>query len=333
MEKEGTYETERAEGQSQAQGALMLYADREDIKELEVRIEKFLPGTRELPEAGRLALAQVAISMGLNPFLGEIWAIPQKRNGKVIGWDLMTGIKGLRRAARNQGHYTISFRNLTSEDRNEWGIKDSDIATICRLYRVSAADREIFLATKQWPWIEGVGIWRQGEKTKMQPIAAARKRAEADALKQAFDLPLSMTPENGRQEDFAPPGEYMRGDRESGDIDDLFPDDSAWDSEVVEAADAEFTDGPHQTEESDDKSEDKPEPATEESNGASPWYKRTELVDDIKATVHRYINDSYAALGALRKLETAGNINWDMGHDEVLGIVEAHAEKRDKEEA
>lgn len=163
-----------------------------DVQELAIRIENLLPATKELPPQGRLALAQVAVSMGLNPFMGEIWAIPKKADGRVIGWDIMAGIKGLRRGARtgNQGHYSITFRNMNSDEAAEWALQKGDVGKVCQLYRVTPADREIAKAIGEWPLILGYGVCRADERTKMAHPIVARKRAEADALKIGFDMPL-----------------------------------------------------------------------------------------------------------------------------------------------
>jgi hypothetical protein len=88
---------------------------------------------------------------------------------------------------------------LLSDDEKEMcAIKKGDIALVCQL--------EVLLRPGH-PWykmndhkrfiVEGVGIYRMGERTKMEPIQVARKRAEADALKIAFDLPFGDQNANG----------------------------------------------------------------------------------------------------------------------------------------
>lgn len=215
--------------------ALVLYGDRQDVKELAFRIEKFLPATKELPDAGRLALAQVAMSMGLNPFLGEIWAIPKKdyKTGQVVGWDIMAGIKGLRRAARRTKiPFVVTFRNPTTEEAQEWGLQAGDIGKVAQLYRVTHAEQTIYKLTGKWPMIEGVGIYKNGEKTKMQPIQVARKRAEADALKQGFDLPVAFDDEGYSADEIQPPGEWAGHREPGGSLQELFgPEDADEDDE------------------------------------------------------------------------------------------------------
>lgn len=176
--------------------SLQLYADRADVQELAGRITRMLPAVKELGEAGALALAQVSIAMGLNPFIGELWAIPKKGGG----FSLMTGIKGLRRAARQQsaaddGMYTISLRQVTPDEAEGLRVNPGDILRACDLYHDGRMARRFYEFTGEIPKFTGIGVYRQGEATKMNPIQVARKRAEADALKQAFDLPIGLQPE------------------------------------------------------------------------------------------------------------------------------------------
>jgi hypothetical protein len=123
--------------------ALALYGQRGEVKELSDRILKMLPGVRQLGEAGALALAQVAYSMGLNPFTGEVWAIPikDKSTGRVVGFSIMAGIKGLRRAAKIQAKenggiypfYRPSFRLMTDEEKELADLKKGDKGLVCEL--------------------------------------------------------------------------------------------------------------------------------------------------------------------------------------------------------
>lgn len=186
--------------------ALTIYGERGEVRELAQRITSMLPGVRQMGEAGALALAQVAHSMGLNPFTGEVWAIPQRSGGQVKGFSVMAGIKGLRRAARLQAqangglypYYRPKFRLLTDDEKEMADLKPGDKALVCEL--------EVMLSPNH-PWykvnnfkrftVEGIGIYRQGEHTRMEPIQVVRKRAEADALKIAFDLPFGDVQANG----------------------------------------------------------------------------------------------------------------------------------------
>lgn len=176
--------------------ALAIYADRTQVRELAERLTQMLPNVKQLGNAGALALAQVSISMGLNPFVGEIWAIPQKGGT----FSLMTGIKGLRRAARHQaaaddGMYTVAFRHVTEDEAAGLRINPGDIIRACDLWQDGRKARAFAEFTGNIPKFTGIGVYRQGEKTMMNPLHVARKRAEADALKQAYDLPIGLQPQ------------------------------------------------------------------------------------------------------------------------------------------
>jgi hypothetical protein len=171
---------------------LAVYADREEVRELKDRLIMLLPGVKECGEAGALALAQVALSMDLNPFLGEVWLIPQKGGSYTV----MAGVKGIRRAARRQarqqgGHYSPPrFRLPTEIELAGAKLGDGDIAVACDVDIWTADATRVFELTAEKTTVSGLGIFRKGERTKMEPVQAARKRAETDAIKMAFDLPF-----------------------------------------------------------------------------------------------------------------------------------------------
>lgn len=179
--------------------ALSIYGQRDEVRELSNRIVKMLPGMRSLGDAGALALAQVAVAMELNPFIGEIWAIPQRSQGRVTSFSIMAGIKGLRRAAREQAkreggvypYYRPRWRLLTEDERELVDLKPGDKALVCQLEIMLPPDHPYYKTSGHARYIvEGIGVFRSGERTKMEPIQVVRKRAEADALKIAFDLPF-----------------------------------------------------------------------------------------------------------------------------------------------
>ena len=184
---EGTEITKQEEG-IELEG----YGDREQIRELQDRLMKMLPGAKTVGPVGALALAQVAISLNLNPLTGEIWAIPQSGGTFAI----MTGIKGLRRAAHSQarrenGFYQAEQRLPTAEEIDGVTLGAGDIARACDVYVFTDRSLAFMQVTHKPLSFTGLGIYRSGERTKMEPVLVARKRAEADALKQAFDLPFA----------------------------------------------------------------------------------------------------------------------------------------------
>ena len=184
------------------ESALDVYGDGQDIKRLAERIRLCLPGGDKLQNHEALALSQLSVAYQLNPFNGEVWYIP--------GRGTQVGIKGLRKTAHRQSRYWTYFVALTTEERTANGVPDGAIAYRCELYRTDlilesakvikamneagmrdAADRYAYR-----PSI-GIGYFIRGEASKMKADQAARKRAEADALKQAFDLPFASEIGNG----------------------------------------------------------------------------------------------------------------------------------------
>jgi hypothetical protein len=169
------------------------YADREQVRELADRLSVMLPSVKQVGKVGALALAQTAVSLGLNPLVGELWAIPSGDN-----FTIMAGIKGLRRAARIQaerdhGMYTVFFRVPRAEEIDGLTVNAGDVVRACDV-TVSGDRARMFLEqVGKVPVFTGIGIYRNGEKSRMSPLACARKRAESDALKQAFDLPLAFS--------------------------------------------------------------------------------------------------------------------------------------------
>ena len=181
--------------------ALEAYGDGNDIKTLARRIRICLPGGEKLQEADALALAQLSLAYKLNPFNGEVWLIVDK-NGNSRG--TMVGIKGLRKAAREQSNYWTEFQILTVPEKKDMAIPPDALAYRCLVYRTDLmrqaaevikmmreAGMENAFERYAYQPTAGIGYCLTSEATKMKTDQAARKRAEADALKQAFDLPFA----------------------------------------------------------------------------------------------------------------------------------------------
>jgi hypothetical protein len=180
-----------------------------DIDGLALRIRDLMPGGNKLTLPESLALAQVALIHGLDPFNGELWYL-KKKDGTPIG--LMAGIKGHRRAARVQiereggGAHWCEFDLLTKEEKAALFIPDNALAFRCRLFdsinlrTYSEAVERLMKSNVPWddvkamlgarPYNVGYGYFTPGEPTLMKPGACAMKRSEADALKRRFDLPF-----------------------------------------------------------------------------------------------------------------------------------------------
>lgn len=214
------------------------WGNRDDVRELDNRLQATLPGGQKLATNERIALAQAALAHKLDPLNGEIWMIP--------GRGLMVGIKGLRKKAHEQvkGNYWVDFRQIVNiEERQALGIPDAALAFEARLYDTenimtySAA----FEKMKQLPWdviksiigdkpyTVGLGVLKHEEQTKMQRAQCAMKRAEADAIKRRFDVPFGVDVEDDVIDAPAPTPptmddtarkesrEYLYGSDEEGD--------------------------------------------------------------------------------------------------------------------
>jgi len=185
-----------------------VYGESQDVALLQKRIMAMLPQVAKIGHDAAFGLAQVSLAMGLNPFIGEIWAIPVKGGGYTISG----GIKGMRRSARREsksdgGMYVVELRLPTPDEIDGLLINKGDIVRACDIFisgRRATAFREI---TGKIPVFTGIGIYRNGESTRMNPLQCCRKRAEADALKQAFDLPLAYS-ERHDDVDFIEPDVY-----------------------------------------------------------------------------------------------------------------------------
>lgn len=219
------------------EAALMLGQD-EEIKNMANAIKLRLPGGDKLSVPEAFALATVSIGYGLNPFNGECWYIP--------GSGPMVGIKGLRKAARYEvkkqgGNYWVDFQLIRESEKKDLQIPQDSIAYKALLYRTDlvslAADAISKMGKAGLPWemceqylyrpAMGIGYWRQGEKTKMKPDQCARKRAEAEALKVAFDMPFGFQVGNGTPAvgvvdreavDLEDDGDFIDVDPETGEI-------------------------------------------------------------------------------------------------------------------
>lgn len=175
------------------------YGSRQDVIEFVGRLRTMLPGGDKLTDGQIKALAQASLATGLDPLNGEIWMIP--------GRGLMTGVKGLRRKAHDQvqGNFWLEFLTITDKTmRDLFQIPDGALAFEARLFdsetlRTYAETCERLLkaglpwdAVKEMvgskPYTPGIGVFKKGEQSRMEPAQCGMKRAEADALKRRFDV-------------------------------------------------------------------------------------------------------------------------------------------------
>lgn len=163
-----------------------MQVDRNKVNDLADRIAEFLPQSKSLPKDTRLAIAQIALAHRLDPFLGDIWAIPERvkdDDGRwnTTGYRIMIGISAWRRAAQESGEYWgRHFEKCTDEERKWLGAGPNDLTIRCIIYRRKTGQKAAEF--------DGFGIFKQGEKSKMNPLQCVRLRAERDALKGAFPI-------------------------------------------------------------------------------------------------------------------------------------------------
>jgi hypothetical protein len=160
---------------------------------------EFLPGGNTLPEATRRAMAMLAVNNGLDPFLGEVYAVPQKRKNErtgtweIVGYALGIGRGGWLRNAERSGLYQGNeFRFCTPEEEAAMGVQKGDVAMCCNVFKAVSSVRHSGNYR-----VSGFGIVGVDEKSKMNHFQLSRKRAFVDALRNAF--PMAVPKMNGEQ--------------------------------------------------------------------------------------------------------------------------------------
>jgi len=186
-------------------GALAAFGERDAIREMTDRLTKMLPGTVRLTQQEALTVAQVAVAHGLDPFNGEVWGL-KGENEKWYG--VMVGIKGLRKCARRQADQEggTYWTEIVRVDPKKYGSPETAVVYECKvrdtittqaygksLYTLTQAGIPYAEAVRMLgdaPVVTGVGIATPDERSKMSIHARAKKRAEAEALRQRFDVQL-----------------------------------------------------------------------------------------------------------------------------------------------
>jgi len=174
------------------------------VKQLAGHIKACIPNGADLSDHEAIALARVSMATDLSPFTGEVWYIPKK--GPHIG------IRGLRRKAKEQSLYSKSFRPMTPDEITNHDVRTGvgDVGYVCELYRhdlikeAAQINQMLGGATIPIKPTVGIGIWRKAYKEIAQykddsiphgksPAWVAKKRAEADALSQVYDVTIGLT--------------------------------------------------------------------------------------------------------------------------------------------
>jgi hypothetical protein len=179
------------------------FGSRDELREMTDRILSMMPGTVRLTKDEARTVAQIAVAHGLDPFNGEVWPL-KGENDKWYG--VMIGIKGLRKAARRQADQenTVYWTEVTRVDPKTYAQAETAVVYETRLrdtMTMQAYGKSLnILTTAGIPYAEairmvgsapvkiGVGIATPDERSKMGLHARAKKRSEADAIKQRFDV-------------------------------------------------------------------------------------------------------------------------------------------------
>ena len=226
----------------------IVLGNKDDLTRYANRLQIMLPQGNKISAHEAMALAQIAIVTGLNPFTGELWYIPGKGP--------MVGIAGARKLAQQdaKGKGGYVWEEFTDVPPDEAGVppevKDLVAAVKCVVYDSAAIEhfqksflemvtafreagskdpvgeaRSILGNKPQW---EGYGFSTKSERSTMNKRALAKKRAHADALKKKIIVPFGGGTVSIAPTDVAPgfdaEGEVVE-DVDSEDIDMLYPPD------------------------------------------------------------------------------------------------------------
>lgn len=148
--------SERRETEYQANRALAIYGEKADLSEIKSRIALH-PTFAELPEQGRALVAQVAVAMGLNPFMHlHAWV---DRQGKL---NITPDYKGLLFMA-GEDNIMSETRLLTREEMLARGIAETDInngaiAAVCEVCEIDKAAR-CKAAGLDYKPVRGYAVW------------------------------------------------------------------------------------------------------------------------------------------------------------------------------
>lgn len=185
---------------------LSVFSTRDELKEMGDRLRKMMPSAQQFSDGEALAVAQVALAHGLDPFTGEVWGL-KSQDGKWYG--VMVGIKGLRKSALREAiaedtTYWTEFQRI---DPGEAAAANTSVVykciirdtksmqaygkTINILTTAGVPYKEAIAMIGPAPQVVGIGIANTDERSKLDIHRRAKKRAESDAIKQRFALNFS----------------------------------------------------------------------------------------------------------------------------------------------
>ena len=342
------------------------WGDREEIIALANRLKGMMPG--DLTTAQSLLLAQYSAAMDANPFRGEIYAYESK--GKMI---LVEGYKLLVRWARRQCQFYERYERITNDtDAIPEGaialrcriLRQDAVGDLAELTQAGVPNAYEICS------IEAVGVvtkedtWSKRHNKPIDPPKGwtwedvARKRALKNALNRAYGTP---SPREIAQEtwmvedtltipsdweDVTP--EMLPAEREATALysakQRLSP---PLEESAVKSIDLLF--GPAM--EDEPLSEKPPEPELEaetkkpppngSENGtgaATPgngngWHQRFDLIGRAREGIPYYGDKPVHIIGALKKLDGLGTIQWSDSDEVIFGALNLYARQRADEKA
>ena len=184
----------------------------EEIAAIRKRIVQMMPGAADAPSDVQWAAAQLAVAHKLNPFNGEIYVmkIGSKKvdNQWVDDWRAHVGVKGLRKLARVQSEFMTEARVMDASEvraQRRGDYDPEDVGVEMTMWRLDVAERCSRINIPYRP-VKSYGFWRvkaqyNKKYKKWEPDGipntwtaqmVAEKRAEINAIKQAFDMQIDV---------------------------------------------------------------------------------------------------------------------------------------------
>lgn len=191
------------------------YGERNELMTLAGRYQTTLPSCSGFSLNDCYMLAQICYKMGLNPFLGEVYAfknvVSQKIGNEWVKSEKMQvvlGYKALVRWCKRVCDYDATYRTLSKDELEAEGAESGSIAVVCDVIRHDSRDRMQFLVNMCLPVREAmkqvttssIGVVTRDDMFKRDgsPIPppkgwtwlkTAKKRALKNALMLAYSLP------------------------------------------------------------------------------------------------------------------------------------------------
>jgi len=173
-------ELEQKQMTDQRELALAQYGEPHALQVVKERVA-LAPYGANLDDRGRAMVAQIAYMLDWNPFF-DMHAFASK--GKLV---IMPDYKKLLSMVREQQRINYRERPMTSKEREQWGIKDGEIA-----FAVEITEVDIFMdyakngVADQYNPVLGIGIWRPGDNIPATWTAemVAKKRGLRNGLSQ-----------------------------------------------------------------------------------------------------------------------------------------------------